>query len=34
MSQIGKTHVKNLGAKCCKIFKVWLTILGHYVLKG
>ena len=21
-------------SKCCKIFKVYLTILGHYALKG
>ena len=26
MSQNGQTHFKNLAAKCCKIFKVWLII--------
>ena len=26
-------HFKNIAAKC-KIFKVCLTILGHYALKG
>ena len=28
MSQNGQTHI------CCKIFKMRLTILGHYTLKG
>ena len=31
MSQDGPTHFKNLAAS---IFKVCLTILGNYVLKG
>ena len=34
MSQNGQTHFKNLAAFCCKNFKVYLTILGHYALKG
>ena len=29
-----QTHFKNLAAKSCKIFKVCLTILEHYALKG
>ena len=33
MSQNGQTLKKSC-SKCCKIFKVWLTILGHYALKG
>ena len=33
MSQNGQTHFKNVAAKCCKIFKVYLTILEHYALK-
>ena len=33
MPQNGQTHFKNLAAKCCKIFKVCLTILEHYALK-
>ena len=34
MSQNSQTHFKNLAAFCCKIFKVCLTILEHYALKG
>ena len=33
MFQNGQAHFKNLAAKCCKILKVCLTILGHYALK-
>ena len=34
MSQNGETHFKNLAAFAAKIFKVCLTILGHYTLKA
>ena len=30
----GQIHFKNLAACCCKIFKVCLTILVRYLLKG
>ena len=30
MSQNGQTHFKKSCSKCCKIFKVCLTILGRY----
>ena len=33
MSQDGQTHFGQKSI-CCKIFKVCLTILGHYALKG
>ena len=33
MSQSGQTGFKYLTAKWCKVFKVCLTILGHYALK-
>ena len=33
MSQTGQTHFKNLSANAAR-FLVYLTILGHYVLKG
>ena len=34
MSQNGPTHFKNLAGNTASIFKVCLTILGYYVLKG
>ena len=34
MSQNGQTNFKNLASKWCKIFKVYLAILGHYALLG
>ena len=34
MYQNGQPHFKNLVANACKIFKVYLTILEYYVLKG
>ena len=33
MSENGKKHFKNLAANAARIFKVFLTILGHYALK-
>ena len=34
MSQNGQAHFKNLAKKSRNIFKVCLTILGHYALRG
>ena len=34
MSQNGQTHFKNIAANAARIFKVCMTILGHYPLKG
>ena len=33
MSENSQTNLENLGANDAKIFKVYLTILGHYALK-
>ena len=32
MPQNGQRHFKNLTANAAKIFKVCLTVLGHYAL--
>ena len=32
-SYIKKNYKKKNNSICCKIFKLWLTILGHYALK-
>ena len=34
MSQNGQALFKNLAANAASFFKVCLTILGHYALKG
>ena len=35
MPENGQTHFKNLAANAARfLFKVCLTILGHYALKG